>query len=268
MLRRIVVEPDDIDHLLDEQRVGGQFETSVRCGFNSNLRQIRPMVDSDRPLCCAIDVRDQCVALAGVCSNVAIRISSTLSSRIEGGRPRRFSSASPSRRRRVNLPRQRATVPAVVPSSAATCRFEAPGCAHASTIRDRNAIACDDLARRPAHQLLTLHIGQNQDGLRPPQALLIAQPIQPRLDKPATPRDHSVRSDTQILGDRYQKRPAVHMPTRSAPAKPPAATPHDHVTTAPAGHAPHQTDSIRPLAVPSSPPAEPAKLFYQFIYLT
>src|SRR5687768_13842196 len=47
------------------------LNVSVRCGLSSNLRQIRPIVDFDNPLRRAIDARDQCVALAGVCSRVA-----------------------------------------------------------------------------------------------------------------------------------------------------------------------------------------------------
>ena len=124
---------------------------SVRCGFSSNFRQIRPIVDGDRPLRLAIDVRDQWVASAGACSRVATITSSTLSSRIEGGRPGRFSSGSPSRRSRTNRARHRFTVPGVTPRSTATCLFDAPR-AQASTIFDRMARLCADFARR-AHRV-------------------------------------------------------------------------------------------------------------------
>ena len=62
-LGRVVVEPDDVDDLLDEQRVGGQLERLGRCGLRPKSRQIRPIVDFDSPDLSAIDVRDQCVAL-------------------------------------------------------------------------------------------------------------------------------------------------------------------------------------------------------------
>ena len=124
---------------------------SVRCGFRSNFRQIRPIVDGDRPLRLAIDARDQWVASFGVCSSVATMTSSTLSSRIEGGRPGRSSSVRPSRRSRTNRARHRFTVPAVTRRSAATCLFDAPR-AQASTIFDRMARLCADVARR-AHRV-------------------------------------------------------------------------------------------------------------------
>src|SRR6266496_516966 len=83
---------------------------SVRCGLSSNFRQIRPIVDFDRPLRFAIDARDQCVAFGGVDSSVAVITSSTRSSRIEGGRPGRGSSARPSNRDSTNRLRHLFTV--------------------------------------------------------------------------------------------------------------------------------------------------------------
>jgi hypothetical protein len=145
---RVVVEPDHVDDLVDEQRIGGQLEPVDPCGFRSNLRQIRPIVDSDRPLCLAIDARDQCVALTGVDSNVAVITASTRSSRIEGGRPGRGSSTRPSSRDCTNRRRHLFTVLDATPRSAATVVFSALGSAHASTIRERNANACDDFALR------------------------------------------------------------------------------------------------------------------------
>jgi hypothetical protein len=53
------------------------LNVSARCGLSSNVRQIRPIGDFDKPLRCAIDARVQCVALAGVDSNVATSTSST-----------------------------------------------------------------------------------------------------------------------------------------------------------------------------------------------
>ena len=48
---------------------------SWRWGFRSNFRQIRPIVDGDRPDRCAIEVRDQWVASFGVSSRVAVTTS-------------------------------------------------------------------------------------------------------------------------------------------------------------------------------------------------
>ncbi|WP_372455793.1 hypothetical protein [Nonomuraea sediminis] len=42
-------------------------------------RQIRPIVDLDKPLRLAIEARDQCVAFLGVSSSVATTTSSTWS---------------------------------------------------------------------------------------------------------------------------------------------------------------------------------------------
>src|SRR5215472_1967258 len=68
------------------------LKVPVKCGFRSNFRQIRPIVDLDSPLRAAIEDRDQCVAPCGVSSKVAVMTSSTLSSKIDGGRPGRGSS--------------------------------------------------------------------------------------------------------------------------------------------------------------------------------
>ena len=77
-LGRIEIQADDVEDLLDEQRVVGlSLNESARCGLSSNARQIRPIVDLDSPLRWAIFARDQCVAFAGVASNVATTTSST-----------------------------------------------------------------------------------------------------------------------------------------------------------------------------------------------
>src|SRR5664279_1634640 len=112
---------------------------SARFGLSSNLDQIRPIVDLDNPDRAAIELRDQCVALAGLSSNVVTRTSSTLSKRIDGGRPGRGSSTNPSSRFATNRPRHFDTVFADTPTSVATCAFVAPCSAHANTIRERNA---------------------------------------------------------------------------------------------------------------------------------
>jgi hypothetical protein len=75
----------------------------------------------------------------------------TLSSRIDGGRPGRGSSASPSSRRAANLPRHLLTVAGSTRRPAAACLFVAPS-AQASTILARSASAWELLARR-AHRV-------------------------------------------------------------------------------------------------------------------
>ena len=119
----------------------------VKCGLRSNLRQIRPIVDFDSPARFAIEARDQCVAPCGISSSVAVMTSSTLSSRIDGGRPGRGSSASPSHRCAANRLRHLLTVAGSTRRSAAACLFVAPS-AHACTILARSASAWLVLARR------------------------------------------------------------------------------------------------------------------------
>ena len=123
----------------------------VKCGLMSDLRQIRPIVDLDSPARSAIEARDQCVASAGISSSVAVMTSSTLSSRIDGGRPGRGSSASPSSRCAANRRRHLLTVAGSTRRSAAACLFAAPS-AQASTILARSASAWLVLARR-AHRV-------------------------------------------------------------------------------------------------------------------
>src|SRR5665648_742453 len=120
---------------------------STRWGLSSKAFQIRPIVDLLSPERSAIFARDQCVAFAGVDSNVATTTSSTRSAPITGGRPGRGSSTNPSRRSSTNRARHLPTVAAAHPSSTATVLLSMPP-AHASTIFDRNANACADFARR------------------------------------------------------------------------------------------------------------------------
>src|SRR5258705_767466 len=56
------------------------LNVSLRWGLRRNAFQILPTVDLDSPERLAIEVRDQWVALFGVCSNVATTTSSTSSS--------------------------------------------------------------------------------------------------------------------------------------------------------------------------------------------
>jgi hypothetical protein len=143
----IQVQANNVVDLLDEQRVGGQLEPPARCGLRSTVLQIRPIVDLLNPVRSAIFDRVQCVALAGVDSNVAITTSSTCSALITGGRPGRASLTSPSKRSSTNRERHFPTVAAAHPSCTAAVLLSTPA-AHASTIRDRNASACADFRRR------------------------------------------------------------------------------------------------------------------------
>jgi hypothetical protein len=66
------------------------FQESCRCGWRANARQIRDTADCDRPSSAASDRVDQCVALAGVLSSVAVMTASTCSSDTVRGRPGRL----------------------------------------------------------------------------------------------------------------------------------------------------------------------------------
>src|SRR5215208_4334856 len=123
------------------------LKPSASCALSPNRRQIRPIVDLLNPDRSAICLRDQWVASLGVSSSVATTTCSTCSTVIDGGRPGRGSSTSPSSRRCTNRPRHLPTVAGCTPNSAATCLFGVPS-AHASTILQRWASAWDDFARR------------------------------------------------------------------------------------------------------------------------
>lgn len=148
-LERAVVEragPDALGLVKPDQRLGQGVivgvtdrpdrdgkPSSTRCGFNSNVFQIRPIVDFDKPLRSAIDARDQCVAFFGVDSRVATMTSSTWSTVMLAGRPGLGSSTSPSRRSATNRARHFATVCGSTSTRAATALFVSPS-ALASTI--------------------------------------------------------------------------------------------------------------------------------------
>ena len=120
---------------------------STRWPLSSKAFQIRPIVVLDNPERLAIDARDQCVAFIGVSSNVATTTCSTCSMLIEGGRPGRGSSTSPSRRSATNRRRHFPTVASAQFSCAATPLLSVPF-AQESTILDRSANAWEDFARR------------------------------------------------------------------------------------------------------------------------
>jgi len=114
-----------------------------------NFRQIRPTVDFDRPLCSAIDLRDQWVAFFGISSSVVTTTASTWSTLMVGGRPGRGPSTRPSSRCARNRRRHLRTVSAATRNSRATTTTGGTsGPAHASTIRARRASAWADDARR------------------------------------------------------------------------------------------------------------------------
>ena len=190
-LGRVVVQPDHVDDLLHEQRIGGQLERvgPVRLEFevppdppDRRLRQ--PGLRS------AIDARDQCVALAGVCSSVATTTSSTWSSVIDGGRPGRSSSTSPSSRRARN---RRAPLAHRRPATPATRRDLLVG----RPVRARQHDPAPQRQRlrrlrppRPTLQRLPLLIGQHQLGLRAPS---------PRHHPTPTLRSTNFRRRTLVL---------------------------------------------------------------------
>ena len=204
-------------------------------------RQIRPIVDSDRPLRRAIEDRDQCVASPGSSSRVAMRTSSTWSSRIDGGRPGRCSSASPSSRLRVNRPRHRATVCSVTRSSAATALLSLPS-AQASTIRARSARACEDFARRAQRVSLSRSAPvRTSPAFGRPGRGLSASPAAP--DSANRSRHFrtvsAVRPSPAATPELPAGLPAPRRPARSEPAQPGAASLKPAAARAP--HGPRQT---------------------------
>ena len=121
--------------------------------MSAKARQIRLTALWLIPVAAAIERVDQCVAFAGCSSSVFTITRSTSSSLIERGLPGRGSSCSPSKPRRANRPRHLPTVEPVQPNSAAISVLDRPSAA-ASTIRQRNANACELFGRR-AHRSST-----------------------------------------------------------------------------------------------------------------
>jgi hypothetical protein len=85
-----------------------------------------------------MDRVDQCVASAGVVSNVAVITASTCSSVTVRGRPGRGSSVKPSNRKAKNRDRHLRALLTAIPNSSAIAVFPNPSAA-ARTIRDRIA---------------------------------------------------------------------------------------------------------------------------------
>jgi hypothetical protein len=123
------------------------LKVSTRWGLSPKARQIRLIADCDIPVARANDRVDQWVASLGVVSRVMTSTCSTCSSVMVRAAPGRGSSARPSSRRATNRERHLVTVGREMPSRSATAWLLAPE-AQASTIRQRNANAWLDLARR------------------------------------------------------------------------------------------------------------------------
>ena len=128
------------------------LKVSCRCGLRSNSLPDPPDGRlATAPMRAAIDARDQCVALPASAPASPRSPPRPGPDRIDGGRPGRGLVDQPVQ------PALHEPAPATCPPSrlrhpsfAATCLLASPS-AHASTIRDRNANACDDFARR-AHR--------------------------------------------------------------------------------------------------------------------
>jgi len=132
---------------------GESLKASVWWGLSPNARQIRLTAVWLIPVAAAIERVDQCVASDGCSSSVFTITRSTSSSLIERGLPGRGSSCSPSRPRCANRPRHFPTVEGVQANCDAISLLDVPSAA-ASTIRHRNANACELLGRR-AHRSST-----------------------------------------------------------------------------------------------------------------
>lgn len=82
----VQIQPDDIADLVDNCGSVDNLKSSIRCGFNPNVRQIRDIAVWFKPTLAAIDRVDHCVdPSSGVVSNVATITRSTISSVILRG---------------------------------------------------------------------------------------------------------------------------------------------------------------------------------------
>ena len=122
----IHVQTDDVPHLLNEERLGGEPEAVSSVRLQSKARQIRLIDDWLSPQSAAIERVIQCVVLAGSDSSVFVITRSTSSSRMVCGTPVRGPYNSPSSQRATN---RRRHFPTVFPQSSkrsATWRFISP----------------------------------------------------------------------------------------------------------------------------------------------
>src|SRR6202167_5282858 len=171
---------------------------SMRWGFRSNLRQIRPTVDSDTPLRRAIEARDQCVASAGSSSRVAVTTSSTLSSRMDRGRPGPLRARQP-----VQPPPDEPAPPAghVVPGGP---QLRGDGLvlpalrAGQHDLRPQRQDLGGLRSPRPPLQLVPLGIGQDQPGLAPARTRAVSQPARAVPSEPPPPLAHRLNGKPQL----------------------------------------------------------------------
>jgi hypothetical protein len=137
---RIQMQPDDIAHLVDKQRIAGQLERFLPVRLQAKARQMRVTAVCESAISRAIVRVLQCVALAGTDSSVLAMTASTCASAIVRGAPVRGASSKPSRRSVTNRARHFDTVCCATRNCIATALFPRPS-ALDSTMRARNAIA-------------------------------------------------------------------------------------------------------------------------------
>ena len=121
----VQVQPHDVAHLLDEERIGGELEGlgTMRLQTKGVARCASPRV-CDSPLALAIMRLLQCVAARGFSCSVLAITRSTCASLMVRGAPGRGSSSSPSSRRATKRPRHLPTVCVVTCSWRAISRLE------------------------------------------------------------------------------------------------------------------------------------------------
>src|SRR4029453_16142349 len=141
---------------------------SARCGLSPNAFQIRPIVERLNPDRLAIDARDQCVASAGVSSNVATITASTCSSVIVRGTPGPGPPTHPPQpaghKPRAPLAHRRQRHAKI--RGDLLVRRTCCACQHDPAAQRQRLGALG--TPRPARQRLALLISQNQRRLRPP----------------------------------------------------------------------------------------------------
>ena len=107
----VEVEPNDVAHLVDKQRVSRQLEGLDAVRLQSKGPPDAPRLEVEMPLCRAMLRVLQCVAPAGRLSSVCTMTFSTLASSIGRGAPGRGSSSSPSRSRSTKRRRTQPLLP-------------------------------------------------------------------------------------------------------------------------------------------------------------